>query len=568
MKKTAIILAMLMIFSCSAFGQENGLSVNVSCETYADSVTGELKQTLTVYGEASDLLAEKNIGLLVIRPDVTPAEDMDPMEFLAAAYQGETDKDGKYNFSFDFNDESGLYTFTVFADTLENSASAVYSVPSVSKIRDFLVAVDNGSISASAMAAQITASYEELTIDATVFNQLSDTAKENICSEILNTPGTIDINNFFDIYVDKVITTGIKNSDGNKIKIIADYYENILNLSNLDIYSDFLTISNKNMVYDMMVGKNASTIEEIRTIFYHSAFLTLAKEALSYQNILPLLQKYRASLGNPSYISTVAGKTPENQTLILNSVGAELVNIDTLEKLEESFIRAINANNAYIPPAPSAGGGGGGGGGGSKHTVAEENIGSVVPAPIETIIFSDLGDASWAKDAILALNEMGIVKGDGKGNFLPNNNITRAEFVKILVEAFKIDSSLGTNEKSFGDVKESDWYYSYVNAAVKRGIVNGKTDTYFGAKDNISRQDMATLIYRVLTTLNKIEPVETVTKKYSDFSSISEYAKNSILMLSEYGIINGFSDGSFKPMGNATRAEATQLMYNVLNFAK
>ena len=78
---------------------------------------------------------------------------------------------------------------------------------------------------------------------------------------------------------------------------------------------------------------------------------------------------------------------------------------------------------------------------------------------------------------------------------------------------------------------------------------------------------MAVLIYRALTKFKQINPVETVTKKFSDYQDISDYARNSILMLSEYKIINGFSDGSVKPHGNATRAEATQLIYNVLDYA-
>lgn len=568
MKKTAIILVMLMIFSCTAFCRDNGISVNVSLETYADGVTGELKQTISVYGEASEELAGKNIGLLVIRPDAAPAEDVNPLNFLAAAYQGEVEENGSFNFTFDFDGDSGIYTMTVFADTLEDSVSVSYSVPSVSKIRDFLTAVDQKTITGAEMASQITTFCNELTIDATVFNQLTDDAKEKICTEILNTPESIGIDNFFDIYKEQIILTGVKYSDGERIKIITDYYEDTLDFKGLDIYSDFLNITDKASVYNMMAGKNASSEAEIKQNFYNASFITLLKESLSYQNMLPLLQKYRTSLGEPSYLSVVEGKTPENQTLILNSVGAELVNIDTLEKLEDSFTRAINANNAYIPPAPSAGGGGGGGGGGSKHTVSDEFENSKLPVPVETVTFSDLGDASWAKTAILSLNEKGILKGDGKGNFLPNNNITRAEFVKILVEAFELKTENTDTKKAFGDVSEKDWYYSYVNAALDYGIINGKSDTYFGAKDNISRQDMSALIYRVLTRFNKIKPVETVTKKYSDFASISEYAKNSVLMLSEYGIINGFSDGSFRPSENATRAEAAQLIYNVLEFAK
>ncbi len=580
MKKTAIFLAVLILFSCTAFAAGEVFSISVSHLTYAEEGTGVLKQKIEVSGEAPLSLAGKNIGLAVIRPDVDESYLSDPLSYFAAAYQTEVKSDGSYEFIFEFDDATGEYTFTVFADTLETLVSTTYELPAVSFIRDFLTMVDTetdangGAYTAEKMAAQISTEYQQLGIDVKVFNQLSQTAKEEICASVLSYNGTVGINNFSTLFADAVLYEGMSHSKGEKIKIIAEAYEDTLELSKLSINSDYNNLTDKVNPYILMENGNYTTVQEIKDAFFEGAMISVCKEALSYMNVLATVQKYRNELNEPSYIAAVEGKNPEEQKAIMDVIGPKFSDsqdpIDSLTDLADAFDAVLNpppSNPGNNPPANPPVIGGGGGGGGESHKVTPEEK---EEEPVEdsdfviTTAFTDLDDYGWAKEAIFALTEKGILSGNGKGLFLPSNKITRAEFVKLITEALMLDE--GTASISFEDVSPKDWYYSYVKKAVSNGIVKGKSDVYFGASECISRQDMATLIYRALTKLNKIKPLDTVNKKYTDYQDISDYAKNSILMLSEYGIINGYEDGTFRPFGNAARAEAAQLIYNVSLF--
>ena len=81
----------------------------------------------------------------------------------------------------------------------------------------------------------------------------------------------------------------------------------------------------------------------------------------------------------------------------------------------------------------------------------------------QTGVFADLGEAKWAEESILALYEKNIVKGDGN-NFYPNNKVTRAEFLKMVVLFFELEKEDAT--LNFNDVKENDWYYDYIQTVL------------------------------------------------------------------------------------------------------
>lgn len=226
---------------------------------------------------------------------------------------------------------------------------------------------------------------------------------------------------------------------------------------------------------------------------------------------------------------------------------------------------------------PSAGGGGGGGGGAITKPTAtpepqttEEPDATAKPdataAPETTAKpseFKDMNGYEWAVEPVAKLNSLGIVNGISDTEFAPGRNITRAEFVTLLMRGFDlIDEDA---ECSFTDVNAgSDWCYNAVASAYKLGIVNGISDTTFGASANISRQDMAVMIMRLLDNqginLVKVKDYET----FADEASISDYAKDSITALYEAGIIDGVGDNKFAPTGTANRAAAAKVLYGVL----
>lgn len=172
--------------------------------------------------------------------------------------------------------------------------------------------------------------------------------------------------------------------------------------------------------------------------------------------------------------------------------------------------------------------------------------------------FTDLDSVPWAKTAINTLAEMGILHGRSETVFDPNANITRAEYAKLVCTALNIPSSLGG--KTFTDVSASDWFYPYVMTAAAHGIVNGVSDTAFDPNAVIKREDMAAMLYRAIKASGRTIP-DGEAKSFADEGSISDYAKESVAVLSGAGIINGISDTEFSPAATATRAQAAAIIY-------
>jgi len=177
-------------------------------------------------------------------------------------------------------------------------------------------------------------------------------------------------------------------------------------------------------------------------------------------------------------------------------------------------------------------------------------------------VFTDLAGSEWAENAITALYKKGIVSGSGDGRFYPGNNITREEFVKLVIEAFNIEAN--DENTDFADVAKGAWYCKYINAAVNNGIVTGKDNGTFGIGENITRQDMAVILYRTAKALG-YEFGVTKEVSFTDSENISDYAVEAVMALSNAGIINGMENGVFAPLENATRAQGAQIIYNVLS---
>jgi len=179
----------------------------------------------------------------------------------------------------------------------------------------------------------------------------------------------------------------------------------------------------------------------------------------------------------------------------------------------------------------------------------------------EVVHFSDLESVPWAKEAIEALAAKGVVSGPGDGTFRPGNNVTRAEFIKMLMMAFDLVDKNAVS--TFSDVKTGMWYYEAIATAEKLGIVKGKGDGSFGVNEQITRQDMAVMAYRVALILEMNLGTGSGGAQFADKSDISSYALEAVAAMQEKGIINGIGDNRFAPKNNATRAEAAVIIYRL-----
>jgi len=173
-------------------------------------------------------------------------------------------------------------------------------------------------------------------------------------------------------------------------------------------------------------------------------------------------------------------------------------------------------------------------------------------------VFFDLDSVPWATEAVTYLAENNAVSVGIDGSFRPNDYITREEFIKVLIITFGVYDSNATSD--FTDTKESDWHYSYVSTAKSLGITNGVSDELFGIGRTIERQEMAALIYRMITLYNS-DIDSPSSSSFNDSDKINEYAKEAVALLSSEGIINGDPDNNFNPSSYATRAEACKMIY-------
>lgn len=190
----------------------------------------------------------------------------------------------------------------------------------------------------------------------------------------------------------------------------------------------------------------------------------------------------------------------------------------------------------------------------STGTAAPDATAAPAAPTAEATVFTDVPADYWGYDYIMDLYNAGIISGATATTFLPENNITRAEFTKIAVGVFGLTATSQTSQ--FTDVPADEWFAPYVIAATEAGIVQGISATEFGPNENITREQMATIIGRQLGLTSDAAIT------YTDAAQISDYAKTYVGAMSEAGYLTG-DNGQFRPQDNATRAEAATLLDRV-----
>ena len=180
------------------------------------------------------------------------------------------------------------------------------------------------------------------------------------------------------------------------------------------------------------------------------------------------------------------------------------------------------------------------------------------PAVTTASKFTDVKNDTWYYDVVKKVTEKGLMNGISETQFAPELNVTRAMFVTILYRAAgQPEVATATN---FADVTVDKYYAKAVAWANANGVVNGITESEFAPDNNITREQMVTILYRYAKN-------DTVTGEvtYSDKDSISDYARDAVAWAKAAGIMEGNADGTFAPLRNASRAEAAAVFVRLLN---
>lgn len=161
----------------------------------------------------------------------------------------------------------------------------------------------------------------------------------------------------------------------------------------------------------------------------------------------------------------------------------------------------------------------------------------------------------WSKQYVLNLVRLGIVNNAPK--FRPDDSLTRAEFLKIALNAAEVEVADSVSDSKFSDVSADAWYAPYVAAALERGIVSGKSDK-FRPDDRITRAEVAKILSGLL---NEDVSDTTDSNAFSDVPKESEFAAP-ISLLYAKGLFSGQVSGDvrvFRPSDSITRAEIAKV---------
>lgn len=467
--------------------------------------------------------------------------------------------------------EAGTYTVHVYSRfTQEETGEFIYYstselFPLVKNLCDKINADDFDGFITDASSC-----YEKIGIDYLGFQALGEKGKASV--ELIMKSKNYQLNSF-DSYSDNYARrAALRNAMGSigsdfleavmigKFNDISDTESYLLwENQNKDIFEatkdsslhkDYYEIIKDNTAYGVHVGEfnTCMNMDEVLDAVYEAALLTLIETKQSYytKNIFETF----SSKFNVSAVNI----TSANKEFVYPKVsgGYYKTASDAVMAFTTYAAPYLSGNNP--PPlggdTGSTGSWGGTGGGMSVATG---------PTIAQTDVFTDLYNVEWAKPAIMHLYEQSIVNGYGK-EFKPMSNVTRAEFVKMIVLATGLPLG-STNVDACVDVHEDDWYAPYVSSAINNGIVLGNEKGEFMPSSNITRQDMAVIICRAFNISFAGAPEEV----FNDMNLVSDYAKESVFCLYKNNIISGKGNGVFAPVDNATRAEAAQIIYNVIN---
>lgn len=171
--------------------------------------------------------------------------------------------------------------------------------------------------------------------------------------------------------------------------------------------------------------------------------------------------------------------------------------------------------------------------------------------------FTDVDDNAWYSDAVAYVQKEGLMSGTSAATFSPDGIVTRGMLTAILYR--HAGSPPVSGSIPFKDVPESSWYHDAANWSAASGVISGYSDDCFGGNDPVTRQQLATILWRSAGS-----PGVTGTTLFYDQAMIAPYAVDAIVWASENGIIHGTGGNEFAPDASATRAQLATMLHRWL----
>ncbi len=173
--------------------------------------------------------------------------------------------------------------------------------------------------------------------------------------------------------------------------------------------------------------------------------------------------------------------------------------------------------------------------------------------------FNDVRKGDWFYGAVEFAELNGLMQGDSKTVFSPNQKLSRAQLAQILYN--KEGKPWVRGGSSFTDVPAKEWYANAVNWAAQKGYVMGYDSTHFGPNNSITREQLATILWRYA---GEPKGKKNALSPFTDAGKASEYALPALRWAVQNEIIRGKGNNRLDPTGTATRAEVAQMLMNFL----
>lgn len=562
----AAVLAAAAIPSC-AYAME----VNIASSVIDNN------QWITINGISDKEFSD--ISIKVMKPGAENSENIEDA-IMITSVGADADKNFEKSFRIPSEIEEGTYTFS-FKDVDGNELVKEYKISSLTlTLEKFDIICKSESV--TDIQAAIKSHAEIIGINALKYNQLTDTQKkEAIELFIINrdalskTEFTADeISNLLE---EASIIAEIKTS-GDKAESVISSYEELLGIKQTDIYKKYeKNIDNANftaLCARIVKCKDRYTsYETLRSEAEQQILFQVIQGGGSWYTTKDVIENNYEELGLTATDIAKVSKLKKSSSLYQELTATESYTKDEFVVLFNKVYSQVLSDETYSGGGSSGGSGGGSSGGGGSYSGS--GGGNYMP-PVNTVTnnepdneedeantgFDDVAvQTPWAEKAINELSKRGVVNGKDNGIFAPGDTVKREEFAKMLVLAagYTLESGKDTG---FTDVDDNMWYAQYVETAKTNGIINGISDTEYGIGDEISRQDMAVMIYRAFG--QKFSNEDEIT--FADKDEISEYAREAVAYMAYNGIISGQDNNVFAPKSSATRAEAAVMLYNAINF--
>lgn len=533
LKVFTLVVFLLSLLMMTVFSADNPINLNIkSIEGSSDvliqvSVTG-----LNAVSRASIKITDKNGNL----------------NFVDTFY---VDAEGITEFKYVNEGDTGEYTAVVYVDELGLSETVKFDYYSSTYWDDMLNEFKDLAKNGTSVGTYWERLANVMEIDFTVYESLTAPDKaDTILYQYVNTVGVNDIESLVSRFYDAVLCQVINERHSANLfaeKISNEKYADIVDVLMYNEKSVYYLLSDngKNGAINDIVAKNYDTLTQLYDEIEKDILVNGVYYATHYNDVKTLLTAYKDVLNiNPSKYS---GKTYESD-VFKNMMGIKYSDLNAVE----------SAFSNYSPKVINQGGGGSGGG------ISLPAVDLTQPTKLQTEgqtvkitdIFDDIELEAWAHSYIQKVVDKKIINGYGNNKFAPNEYVDRAQAVTMIARLLNLEEQ--APNRTFTDVSQNDWYYPYVGAVVNTGIFNGVSDTYFAAKEPISRQEICTAIWRVLEKMG-YQKYEGVALFTGDGDQVADWAKEAVYSLATYGIVNGRNSSDFAPTEGLARAEAAAI---------